>query len=97
MTTPQLSLRAPQPGFVDLFTPKLVTVFREGYGLKDLQADAAAGPPICTRLPPRSETRKPPTMAVYSPRSGVTPEPMAIAMDSGRATMATVRPATASA
>ncbi len=30
-------------GFIDLFTPKLVTVFREGYGLGDLRADAIAG------------------------------------------------------
>ena len=27
----------------ELFTPKLVTVFREGYGLEDLRADALAG------------------------------------------------------
>ncbi|SJZ78884.1 SulP family inorganic anion transporter [Consotaella salsifontis] len=30
-------------GLLDLFTPKLVTVLREGYGLKDLKADAIAG------------------------------------------------------
>jgi len=36
-------------------------------------------------------------MAVYSPCAGVAPEAMAMAMDSGRATMATVSPATASA
>jgi SulP family sulfate permease len=29
--------------FVDLFTPKLVTVLREGYGLADLRADVLAG------------------------------------------------------
>jgi sulfate permease, SulP family len=29
--------------FADLFTPKLITVFREGYGLADLRADALAG------------------------------------------------------
>jgi SulP family sulfate permease len=35
---------APQtPGFADLFTPKLVTVLREGYGLAQLRADALAG------------------------------------------------------
>ncbi len=38
MTAPAL-----QPSFIDLFTPKLVTVFREGYGLKDFRADAMAG------------------------------------------------------
>ncbi len=32
-----------QPTFRDLFTPKLVTVLREGYGAKQLQADAIAG------------------------------------------------------
>ncbi|MBX2833110.1 MAG: SulP family inorganic anion transporter [Rhodospirillales bacterium] len=31
------------PGYVDLFTPKLVTVLREGYGLAQLRADAVAG------------------------------------------------------
>lgn len=31
------------PRFRDLFTPKLVTVLREGYGLSDLRADAIAG------------------------------------------------------
>jgi hypothetical protein len=29
-----------QPTFVELFTPKLVTVFREGYGWRDVRADA---------------------------------------------------------
>jgi len=58
---------------------------------------APAGPPTWKRLPPSSEIRKPPTMAVNSPRSGVVPDAMAIAMDSGSATIATVRPAMASA
>ena len=58
---------------------------------------APAGPPIWKRLPPSAETMKPPTIAVNRPRSGVTPEAIAIAMDSGSATMATVRPANASA
>ena len=58
---------------------------------------APAGPPIWKRLPPSSETMKPPTIAVYSPRSGVTPEAMAMAIESGSATIATVRPAMASA
>jgi sulfate permease, SulP family len=41
MTTPD----APRdkPTFGELFTPKLITVLREGYGLKDLRADAIAG------------------------------------------------------
>jgi SulP family sulfate permease len=35
--------RAPSPTFIELFMPKLVTVFREGYGWDDLRADAIAG------------------------------------------------------
>ncbi|NMG39028.1 STAS domain-containing protein [Chelativorans sp. ZYF759] len=35
--------RAQEPGFGDLFTPKLVTVLREGYRLSHLRADAIAG------------------------------------------------------
>src|SRR5574337_1055081 len=31
------------PTFAELFTPKLVTVLREGYRLKDLRADAVSG------------------------------------------------------
>jgi SulP family sulfate permease len=33
----------PEPTFAELFTPKLVTVLREGYGARDLRADALAG------------------------------------------------------
>jgi len=58
---------------------------------------APAGPPIWKRLPPSAETMKPPTIAVNRPRSGVTPEAIAIAIDSGNATMATVSPAMKSA
>ena len=32
-----------RPTFSELFTPKLVTVLREGYGLKQFHADAIAG------------------------------------------------------
>ncbi|MET0867098.1 MAG: SulP family inorganic anion transporter [Pseudorhodoplanes sp.] len=32
-----------EPSFADLFTPKLITVFREGYGLDGLRVDAIAG------------------------------------------------------
>ncbi len=35
--------RIHKPTFFELFTPKLVTILREGYGLRDLQADAIAG------------------------------------------------------
>jgi SulP family sulfate permease len=35
--------RIHKPSFRELFTPKLVTILREGYGWRDLQADAIAG------------------------------------------------------
>ena len=38
-TLPQI----PQPSFTELFTPKLLTVFREGYAWRHLRADAVAG------------------------------------------------------
>ncbi|MDP3896819.1 MAG: SulP family inorganic anion transporter, partial [Mesorhizobium sp.] len=31
------------PSFIELYTPKLVTVLREGYGARQLRADAIAG------------------------------------------------------
>ncbi len=37
------SKRHAEPTFIELFTPKLITVFREGYGWRDLRADAIAG------------------------------------------------------
>ncbi len=42
MTAPAAGSRS-EPTFADLFTPKLITVFREGYGLDGLRADAIAG------------------------------------------------------
>src|SRR3954463_7546315 len=36
-------LEAPEPTFRELFTPKLVTVLREGYHLRKFQADALSG------------------------------------------------------
>jgi len=38
-----MPMRQPEPGFAELFTPKLVTVLREGYGLPQLRRDAVAG------------------------------------------------------
>jgi SulP family sulfate permease len=58
------SLPAPQPTFAELFTPKLVTILREGYGLKDLRADAIAGLTVAIVALPLS-------MAIAS---GVTPD-----------------------
>ncbi|MCE5974748.1 SulP family inorganic anion transporter [Sinirhodobacter sp. WL0062] len=40
--TRQTTKQPPVP-FAELFLPKIVTVLREGYGLRDLQADALAG------------------------------------------------------
>lgn len=37
------SLKRPEPTFAELFTPKLVTLLREGYSAADLRADAIAG------------------------------------------------------
>jgi len=41
--SPPLPLSTAKPTFAELFTPKLVTILREGYGLKDLRSDAIAG------------------------------------------------------
>ncbi|KQY98054.1 SulP family sulfate transporter [Pseudolabrys sp. Root1462] len=54
------------PTFVELFTPKLVTVFREGYGWRDLRADAIAGLTVAVVALPLS-------MAIAI-ASGVSPE-----------------------
>ena len=54
---------------------------------------AAVGPPICTREPPSSEIRKPAMIAVCRPTAGDAPEAMAKAIDKGKATIDTVRPA----
>jgi SulP family sulfate permease len=43
MTTAPAASSRGEPSFADLFTPKLITVFREGYGLDGLRADAIAG------------------------------------------------------
>ncbi len=43
MDTPQVPLRAAQPPFTDLFRPKLLTILREGYGIRDFQTDVVAG------------------------------------------------------
>ena len=41
--TDQTTRPSDAPSFAELFTPKLVTVLREGYGLSQLRADAIAG------------------------------------------------------
>lgn len=57
---------APQPTFAELFTPKLVTVLKEGYGLKQLRADAVSGLTVAVVALPLS-------MAIAI-ASGVSPE-----------------------
>ena len=59
-------------------------------------ANAAVGPAIWTLLPPKNDTRKPATIAVYTPASGPTPDAMASAIESGSAIIATMIPATTS-
>ena len=58
------SLRA--PGFVALYTPKLITVLREGYAFASLRADALAGLTVAIVALPLS-------MAIAI-ASGVTPD-----------------------
>src|SRR5580704_8398549 len=43
MSTQTLPSPLAQPSFAELFTPKLVTVFREGYSFASLRADLMAG------------------------------------------------------
>ena len=55
-----------EPTFAELFTPKLVTVLREGYRPRDLRADAVAGLTVAIVALPLS-------MAIAI-ASGVTPD-----------------------
>jgi sulfate permease, SulP family len=51
------------PRFAELFTPKLVTVLREGYRLRDLRADALAGLTVAiVALPLSMALRWPPAL-----------------------------------
>ncbi|HTN98132.1 MAG TPA: SulP family inorganic anion transporter [Nordella sp.] len=59
-------LPAPGPSFIDLYTPKIVTVLRERYGLGDLRADLLAGLTVAIVALPLS-------MAIAI-GSGVTPD-----------------------
>jgi len=58
--------QARAPSFVELFTPKLVTILRERYGLRELRADAVAGLTVAIVALPLS-------MAIAI-ASGVTPD-----------------------
>jgi sulfate permease, SulP family len=67
MTSPRVpAAHAVEPSFIDLFTPKLITVFREGYGWRDLRTDAIAGLTVAVVALPLS-------MAIAI-ASGVSPE-----------------------
>lgn len=59
-------VRAPEPTFRELFTPKLVTTLREGYGLADFRADLMSGLTVAIVALPLS-------MAIAI-ASGVTPD-----------------------
>src|SRR5271167_1009004 len=61
-----MTVRAREPTFVELFTPKLVTVLREHYRLLDLRADIIAGLTVAIVAIPLS-------MAIAI-ASGVTPD-----------------------
>ena len=61
-----MAATALQPTFIDLFTPKLVTVMRERYGLADLRADIVSGLTVAIVALPLS-------MAIAI-ASGVTPD-----------------------
>ena len=65
--------------------------------LNTTTTNAPVGPPIWTRDPPSADTRNPATIAVISPLSGDAPLAMPSAIASGKATTATVNPATRSA
>jgi SulP family sulfate permease len=63
---PGQQLRPPAPSLAELYTPKLVTILRDGYGLADLRADAVAGLTVAIVALPLS-------MAIAI-ASGTTPE-----------------------
>src|SRR5438309_5496301 len=64
--TSPTSLTEPRPSFRELFTPKLVTILAEGYGLAALRADIMAGLTVAIVALPLS-------MAIAI-ASGTTPE-----------------------
>ncbi|HVR56322.1 MAG TPA: SulP family inorganic anion transporter [Pseudolabrys sp.] len=43
MPSSRISAAQVEPSFAELFTPKLITVLREGYGWSDLRSDAVSG------------------------------------------------------
>src|SRR5215813_7841469 len=61
-----MGIVAQRQGFIELFTPKLVTILSEGYGLEDFKADVLAGLTVAIVALPLS-------MAIAI-ASGVTPD-----------------------
>jgi SulP family sulfate permease len=61
-----MTARSVEPTFVEAFTPKLVTVLREGYHFRDFRADVLAGLTVAIVAVPLS-------MAIAI-ASGVTPD-----------------------
>lgn len=51
-----MTARRAEPTLAELFTPKLITILREGYRLRDLRADAVAGLTVAIVALPLSMT-----------------------------------------
>jgi SulP family sulfate permease len=66
MPSSRISAAQAEPSFAELFTPKLITVLREGYGWADLRSDAVSGLTVAVVALPLS-------MAIAI-ASGVSPE-----------------------
>jgi len=71
------SSRAPSPTFIEMFMPKLVTVFREGYGWNDLRADAIAGLTVAVVALPLSMAIAIASGVVAGAGAGTPPSPAA--------------------
>ena len=65
---------ASAPDFAELFTPKLITVLREGYGAAQLRKDAIAGLSKSSAMPATSSAGSPHqrrTCGMFSQRSSI--------------------------
>ena len=61
--------RTRKPTFIELFTPKLITVLREGYRLRDLRADAISALGPCCGGPRPMPALRPRTIVPGLPRA----------------------------